>query len=132
MAKKHGLAELAIADSAGEEWQAEASKRWAAAEEKAESERARAKSDRKREAISPMQFYEPAPLPEWQASEAVQGEVLGRFLFQPGTKLVHDVTAAVPACRVDEELPRIFIHFAAELEANTPDETRPCPACMGD
>lgn len=119
MAKKHPLADLGIQDPAGDEWHGRASAAWAKASSRAE--RARANGD---DAVA-VEFYDAPPLPEWEKSEAVAGEVLGRFVYQPGSGLVHDVSRATGACRVDDELPRVFVHFARELEGAVPDDARP-------
>lgn len=31
---------------------------------------------------------------------------------------------------IEEETPRLFIHFAHEIESAVPEDAEPCPACM--
>lgn len=108
-----------IEDPTGEEWQAEAETRWSEAVARAEKEEA-----------SPLDFYRAPELPDFAAmkSAAVQGDVFGRFVVAGG--LIHDVTRAEKACRVDETLPRTFVHFAHELDAAAGDAS-PHAECMG-
>lgn len=125
-----------IEDPRGVEWQEAADSAWAEAEKRAR------KSGRhpldhytgyvEREGKKETKVAGLAPsLPDFseEASPVVKGEVLGRFVFQPDRGLVHDVTKALPACRVGDT-PRQFIHFAHEVEANVPENAGPCPACM--
>ena len=127
--KKHPLADLGIEDPDGEEWQGKAEQAWSRAVER--SERARAEAENEAEAAPAIAFYDAPPLPQFEKSEAVAGDVFGRFVYQPGPGLVHDVTRASAACRVDEELPRVFVHFAHELERAIPDDAAPHGECMG-
>lgn len=116
-----------IEDPRGEEWQGRAGAAWTRAVEVAE------RSRQEGEEPEPFSHYEAPALPDFaeDATSVVKGEVLGRFVYQPGTGLVHDVTKAAPGCRVDQERPRVFIHFAHEIEGAVPDEAEPHAACMG-
>lgn len=120
-----------IEDPIGVQWQEEASARWAQAE--ARAERARASAENPNEAPSAFALYDAPPLPDFSedAHPSVTGEILGRFVYQPGTRLVHDVTRATPGCRIDQERPRLFVHFAHEIEGAVPAEAEPHAACMG-
>lgn len=132
--KKHPLAELAIDDPAGAEWQEMADAAWASAEQKAE--RARAKPRKKNEPEpTAIQFYEPVPMPDFAAAASADVKldpVLGRFVFQEG--VIHDVTRATKACRLTAlraGASRQFIHFAHELAGALPEDAEPHDECMG-
>lgn len=128
-----------ITDERGVEWQTQANDAWKEAEAlAAESGRHpldhyrgyidRGKTGRAKEtAVAGL-----APdLPDFgaEASQAVAGEVLGRFLYVPEDRSVHDTTKAKKECRVDR-VPRVFIHFAHEIEGAVPEDAVPCSACM--
>lgn len=137
MATKHPIAEPAIADPAGEEWQAAADAAWQEAERRAEKDgrhpvdHFRGYHDRKRKRDVP--GLAPA-MPDFAgtATEAVKlEEVLGRFVFQDGA--VHDVTRATAACRLGPLRrggSRQFVHFAAELKEALPPGAKRHDACM--
>jgi hypothetical protein len=141
--KKHRAAAAAGPDPEGDAWIVESGKRWAAAE--AESARlqaaaagapgsARERKERARAAKTAIELYDPPALPDFRAAAAKDlklkkdDEILGRFVFQPGSNLVHDVSKAGPACRI-QETPRLFVHFAAELERAIPEDAEP-HSCM--
>jgi hypothetical protein len=140
---KHRAAAAAGADPDGEAWTLEAGKRWTHAV--AESERLAAAqagepgSAKERKAAArgrktALELYDAPPLPDFRAAAAKElelgkdDEILGRFVFQPGAKLVHDVSKAGPACRI-QETPRLFVHFASELETAVPEDAEP-HSCM--
>lgn len=131
--KKHPLEELGLEDPEGEAWTTAANAAWSEAETKAE--RARAKAKKPEQAPPAITFYEAPALPDFaaMATEAVTlPDVLGRFVFQEGT--VHDVSRAVPACRLGPlriGATRQFVHFASELAAALPATAEPHAACMG-
>lgn len=145
---KHKAAAKAGPDPEGEAWMAEARSRWEAAV--AEAERVEREfpadvagssaGDRKKAARArktALEIYAGGPpLPDFRKMAAKDLElgdpetdpILGRFLFQPGRNLVHDVTNAGPGCEI-RETPRVFVHFASELEANVPADAEP-HSCM--
>jgi hypothetical protein len=101
----------ALADPAGEAWQAETDRRWQAAQSLGE--------------------FVPVPLPTWAAPPFVTRELLGRFLADVGGGLLHDVANATEACAIDAVASGQWIHFAAELEANVGPDIADCPNCIG-
>ena len=105
-------------DPDGEAWQAEARGRWQRASNRAR----RAGGD-----FTVMDFYADPPLPTWAAPPHVKRELLGRYLLDRDTNVVHDVAHALPACAVDAIANGTFIHFASELPADATDCT-----CMGE
>lgn len=109
---------LRIRDAAGRAWQAEADRRWRAAERLA-AERGG----------SPLDHYVAPPLPVWRASPHVRRPVFGRFVLDRATGILHDVTRARAACQVDAIREATFVHFAHELAAAAPDATA-CPHCL--
>jgi hypothetical protein len=113
-AKPKGRA--AIKDPAGEAWHAEAGKRWAQA--------LKDKPD------APLDAYDPHPLPTWAPPAHVTREVLGRFLHDRDTGMVHDVEHALESCYLDNIQNGTFIHFASELDGALPADAVDC-ACMG-
>lgn len=139
---KHKAAAAAGADPAGEAWQAEATRLWNEAEAEAArvaaefradvaSSTARARKEAARARRSAYEIYGSGPaLPDFRkaAAKHIEGVVLGRFVFQPDRNLVHDVTTATPQCEV-ERTPRVFVHFAHELEQYVPAEAEP-HSCM--
>ena len=128
MAKKSRFA--GIEDPAGDKWQDEANAAWAAAEAQAEKARAKAPGPKEAAEISAMQFYDPVPMPAFEATEFVYGDVLGRFAIQDG--LVHDVTKAERSCHLGalaRGASRQYVHFAHELEGNAGD-AEPHDVCM--
>ncbi|HEY5276115.1 MAG TPA: hypothetical protein VIK38_06200 [Coriobacteriia bacterium] len=107
----------AIHDPAGEAWHAEARARWAKAEA-ADPE-------------TPIAAYDAPPLPKWFAPAHVKRELLGRFLLDRDTGVLHDVSAATEGCRVDAIRNGTFFHFASELPPDGTDQ-RDCPLCIGE
>jgi hypothetical protein len=93
-------------DPVGEKWQAEADRRWQLALARADEQE-----------LSALELFEPVPLPDFaaQRSPHVSREVLGRFLLDRDTGLVHDVATARPACQLDAIANATFIHFGHEL-----------------
>jgi hypothetical protein len=67
------------------------------------------------------------PLPTWTASEHVTRELLGRFIENRETGVVHDVRNATPACDVDGIARGTFYHFISEVPASLTD----CAHCIG-
>lgn len=128
----HPLAELAIDDPAGGEWQASADEAWTAAEQKAE--RAAVKSRKKGEEREPaIAFYDAPPLPDFAAiaTKAVRLEgIYGRFVV--ADDLVHDVSRAKPGCGLVGRPGRSFqfVHFAHELAGAVSRDVRPHAECM--
>lgn len=55
--------------------------------------------------------------------------VLGRFLQDRGTGLVHDVTRATAACDLGAAMNGTWFHFWQEVLADPTADT-PCPTCM--
>lgn len=104
-----------IADPAGEQWHAQARERWVAAEV-ADPE-------------APILAYDPPPLPAWSAPAHVTRELLGRFLVDRDTGVLHDVSAATEGCAVDAIRNGTFFHFASELGDA---DGRRCPLCLGE
>lgn len=113
-----------IEDPRGVEWQREANEAWQRAVGQAEQ-----LDDPDQTAID---FYEPPDFPDFRADapEEIEGPILGRFVYHPDDGLVHDVTRATPGCRI-EETPRLFIHFAHEIEGAVPPDAEPHADCMG-
>jgi hypothetical protein len=106
-------------DPDGEAWHNEARRRWAAAEF-ANPE-------------VPLMAYQAPALPDWsaQASAHVTRELLGRFLQDRDSRVVHDVYHATPECGVDAIRNGTFFHFWSEVVADTSvADDRPCPLCM--
>ena len=104
-------------DPAGEAWQAEASGRWQRAANRAR----RAGGD-----FTPGEFYEAPALPAFTAPAHVTRELLGRYLHDRDSGLLHDTAHALEACGLDGIRNATFIHFAHELPVDVVD----C-ACMG-
>lgn len=145
---KHKVAAAAGPDPDGEAWQAEASARWE--EAIAEGERVaneypaevasssagnRKKAARARARVLDIYAGGPA-LPDFRTKAAKALElgdpdadpILGRFVYQPNANLVHDTRTAGPECRI-RDTPRVFVHFANELERAVPAEAEP-HSCM--
>jgi len=111
--KKPPKGRAAIHDPAGEAWHADARARWAKAEAT--------------DPETPIAAYDAPPLPKWSAPAHVKRELLGRFLLDRDSGLLHDVENATEGCRVDAIRNGTFTHFASELAG---DERR-CSLCMG-
>jgi hypothetical protein len=108
-----------VDDPDGEAWHGQARRRWAAAEV-ADPE-------------DPITSYTAPTLPDWsaQASNHVTRELLGRFLQDRDTRVVHDVYAATPECGVDAIRNGTFFHFWSEVVADTSvADDQPCPRCI--
>jgi hypothetical protein len=108
-----------VDDPDGEAWHGEANARWAEAE----------LAD---PATSFLAYTAPA-LPTWseKAPAHVTRELLGRFLQDRGTRVVHDVYRATPECAVDEIRNGTFFHFWSEVLADSSvADDLPCPNCM--
>lgn len=118
MARK--IDKVKVDDPAGESWHGEASRRWASAVDLGDVL-----------GVPAVEMYEPVPLPDFQAqaSPAVSREVLGRFVQDRGTGIVHDVQAAVPECGVDAIHNATFFHFWSEVVAAAGEDT-PCDLCI--
>jgi hypothetical protein len=72
-------------------------------------------------------------LPDWsaQAPAHVTRELLGRFLEDRDTRVVHDVYQATPECAVDAIRNGTFFHFWSDVVADSSmADDRPCPHCM--
>jgi hypothetical protein len=108
------IAKVKVQDPDGESWHAEASRRWQAAERRTPEE--------------PFAVYEPVPLPDFSAgrSASVTRDLLGRFLHDRESGILHDCYAAVPGCAVDEIRNGTFYHFWSEV----PEGADPCDLCL--
>jgi len=108
-----------IDDPDGEKWHAEALARWTAAEA-ADPE-------------TPFMAYQAPALPDWSAQSPahVTRKLLGRFLQDRDTRVVHDVYRATPECAVDAIRNGTFFHFWSEVvvDARVVDDLA-CPYCM--
>ncbi len=108
-----------VDDPDGEAWHGEARVRWAAAE-LANPE-------------TPSISYRAPMLPVWsaKASTHVTREILGRFLQDRDTRVVHDVYRATPECAVDAIRNGTFFHFWSEVVMDTSvADDLPCSHCM--
>ena len=108
-----------IDDPDGEAWHGEARQRWAKAEV----------AD---QATSFAAYVAPG-LPDWSASAPahVTRELLGRFLQDRDTRVVHDVYRATPECAIDAIRNGTFFHFWSEVVADTGvEDDLSCPRCM--
>jgi hypothetical protein len=77
--------------------------------------------------------YRAPRLPAWSALAPahVTRELLGRFLQDRDTRIVHDVYAAKPECLVDSIRNGTFFHFWSEVVADTSvADDLPCSHCM--
>ena len=113
------LAQRVVDDPDGQEWHREARARWNAAEA-ADPE-------------TPFMAYQAPVLPVWseKAPAHVTRELLGRFLEDRSTRVVHDVYQATPECGVDAIRNGTFFHFWSEVVADTSvADDLPCPHCM--
>ena len=121
-AKRAELQALTVEDVAGAEWQARALGKWNEAVDLAAVV----------EDATPIEFYQPEPLPDFTASAPahVTRELLGRFLVDRDTSTVHDCYAATPACGLDGIRNGTFYHFWTELLDNAVEEI-PCAECLG-
>jgi len=103
----------AIHDPAGEAWHAEARARWDAAE-------------------GDIERYDAPALPAFTAPPHVTRELLGRFLHDRDTGVLHDVSRGTEACRIDRIRNGTFVHFASELAAGVPADAVDCADCIGE
>lgn len=113
------LAKRVVDDPDGEAWHGEARQRWAEAE-LADPE-------------GPSSAFQAPALPDWSAKAPahVTRELLGRFLQDRDTGIVHDIYEATPECAVDAIRNGTFFHFWSEVvaDAGVTDDL-PCPHCM--
>lgn len=113
------LAQRVVDDPEGQEWHREARARWSAAEA-ADPE-------------TPFMAYQAPVLPVWseKAPAHVTRELLGRFLEDRSTRVVHDVYQATPECAIDAIRNGTFFHFWSEVvaDASIPGNL-PCPLCL--
>ena len=71
--------------------------------------------------------------PDWseKAPSHIARELLGRFLQDRDTRVVHDVYRATTHCAVDAIRNGTFFHFWSEVVAdNSVADDLPCPRCM--
>jgi hypothetical protein len=106
-----------VHDPVGEAWHREASARWASAVE--------ARPDQ------PIEAYDPLPLPDFNDGKPthVQRHLMGRFLQDRDTGLVHDCHVATEVCAVDAIKNGTFYHFWSEVQID-PALDIPCPNCI--
>jgi len=118
MARKIDTAK--VQDPEGESWHREASSRWAAAEDLGTVL-----------GVPALDLYDPVPLPDFgaQRSSYVSRDLLGRFLQERSTGIVHDCYAAVEACALDGIQDATFYHFWSEV-GKDPEVDVPCPHCI--
>jgi hypothetical protein len=108
-----------VDDPDGEAWHGQARRRWAAAEV-ADPE-------------DPITSYTAPALPDWSAKAPayVTRELLGRFLQDRESRVVHDVYQATLECAVDAIRNGTFFHFWSEVVADTSvGDDQPCPRCI--
>ncbi len=108
-------------DPEGDAWLAEAGRRWGAATNRAR----RAGGD-----FTPAEFFTAPAFPTWSAPAHVTRELLGRYLHDRDTNIVHDTAHALEACGIDGIHNATFVHFRSELERALPADVVDC-ACMG-
>lgn len=118
------LLELELEDPDGVEWMQTAASRWDTA-----SVLAVGMGGDSRLAL---ELYDPPPLPDFRAKAPahVTRELLGRFLQQRSTGIVHDVYAAKPECELDRIADATFYHFWSEV-VDAIGEDVPCRYCLG-
>lgn len=111
-----------VQDPEGVDWHRNASERWNRYMERAGGDG---------EAANAAWALEPEPLPDWKAKAPaiVTREVLGRFLENRDTGVVHDVYNATPGCLLDEVRNATFWHFWSEVKEGIP-EGEPCGNCI--
>lgn len=108
-----------IQDPDGEAWHRNARLRWAEAEVI--------------DPETPLLAYRAPALPVWseKAPDHVTRELLGRFLQDRDTRVVHDVYQATPECAVDAIRNGTFFHFWPDVVADTGVvDALPCSYCM--
>jgi hypothetical protein len=81
-----------------------------------------------------LEYYDPVRLPDFGASRspAVQRELLGRFVLDRDTHVIHDCYAAAPECGVDSIANGTFYHFWSEVLLHSDARDEPCSACIGE
>ncbi len=113
------LAKRAVDDPDDHAWHRESVARWSAAEV-ADPE-------------TPLLAYRSPALPAWseKAPGHIKRELLGRFLQDRDTRVVHDVYRATPECGVDAIRNGTFFHFWSEVLADPGvADDLPCAYCM--
>jgi len=105
-------------DPIGEAWHADAASRWADAVAGAANA-----------GDEPINHYDPQPLPTFTGPDHVTRPLLGRYLHDRDTNVVHDTAHALASCGIDAIRNATFVHFASELETLPPDVID-C-TCMG-
>lgn len=113
------LAQRAVDDPDDRAWHRDSRARWSAAVA-ADPE-------------TPFMAYRAPALPDWSAHAPahITRELLGRFLQDRDTRVVHDVYQATPECAVDAIRNGTFFHFWSEVVADTSvADDLPCPHCL--
>jgi len=119
-AKRLEFEALKVDDKAGVEWIRTASGKWTAAQKRADAEGGIV-----------LDYYAPDPLPDFTASAPahVHRQLLGRFLVNRDTLVVHDCYRATEECGIDGIVNGTFYHFWGEL-VDTAIEEIPCSYCL--
>lgn len=106
-----------VEDPEGESWHAESRRRWREAEALRPEE--------------PFTVYERVPLPDFNAGRPshVSRDLLGRFLQDRDTGIVHDCHNATEDCGIDFIRNGTFFHFWSEV-LEDPQEDHPCSLCI--
>lgn len=99
-------------DPHGERWHEEASARWAAASEGGGDP----------EDVLARYARGPA-LPSWSSAVPLKREVLGRYLEDRDTGVLHDVEHATDACDLDGISHGTWYHFLIDVERHAGDLT---------
>lgn len=113
------VVEATVHDPDGVAWHHEAQQRWAEAE--------------LTDPETPLLAYQAPTLPDWSAKAPahVTRELLGRYLQDRDTRVVHDVYRATPECAVDAIRNGTFFHFWSEVVTDTGvADALPCSHCM--
>ena len=71
--------------------------------------------------------YRSPDFPKWTGSSHVKRELLGRYIEDRSTGLVHDVEHATEFCGIDGIVNATFYHFELELPDHLTDDS-----CMGE
>ena len=84
-----------------------------------------------RELMDQLDDVPPLPVETWQPPRQarVSRPIMGRFLHDRDTDVVHDVTQATDDCQLDDIRNGTFVHFARELPDAVPDTAQP-HSCM--
>lgn len=111
------LRRKSLEDPEGESWHRTSRARWRAAERQRPEE--------------PFSAYDPVPLPDFNAGRPafVSRDLLGRFLQDRDTGIVHDCHAATEECGIDSVRNGTFFHFWSEVLTDL-QEDLPCPLCI--